>query len=336
MSSITDVAKLAGVSKTLVSRVLNNQKSVSEQSRKKILAAMEELIYHPNAIARSLVLQRTNVIGVIVDTLCDPFFFDFIHGVEKEIEKSHYEVVFCSSREKAEVKKQYIDFLSQGMADGYILYGSHMRDEKLLDSLETSMTSVVVVENDVGSRNIQNVCVDNRYGSKLAVEHLIQTGVKRIYHVTGDLAVKAAIDRLEGYLETMKKYGIKVSENMVVEADFSMKSGFEAAQIILENGREQLPEAIYCGADATAIGVMSVLQDNGIGIPEDIKIVGFDNDNVQIPGRAFKGLTTIAQPMFEMGVGAARMLLEDIQTRPKEKKRKIYYPELIVRETTMG
>lgn len=334
MASIYDVAKLAGVSKTLVSRVINNQKGVSDASREKIMKAMEELNYRPNAIARSLVLQKTNIIGVIVDNLCETFFFDFIRGIEQQIERSPYEVIFCSARDNLEAKKKYIDFLSQGRADGYILYGSNVRDRKLIEELEHSAMPMVIVENDVDGLNINNICVDNRYGSEAAVEHLVKIGCANIYHVTGDMTVKAAIDRMEGYQAGLRKCGLTFSEDMIIPADFTVKGGYQAVDAMLKDKGRKRPDAIYFGSDATAAGGMMAIEDYGLRIPEDIKVVGFDNDIIMVPDRRLKKLTTLAQPMFDMGANAVRLLMEDMEHNPQKKKRVIYYPELIIRETT--
>ena len=334
MASIYDVAKLAGVSKTLVSRVINDQKGVSEKSRKKILDAMNELNYRPNAIARSLVLQKTNIIGVIMDSLCQAYYFDFIKGIEQEIEKSSYEVLFCSARDNVEAKKKYVDFFSQGRTDGFIMYGSNVRDHKLIEELEHSRMPMVIVENDVDGLNINNICVDNRYGSEVMIEYLIKQGCKNIYHVTGDLAVKAAIDRMEGYRAALRKHGMECREEMIIQADFTVEGGCRAMRKALAEGMDELPDAIYFGSDATAAGGMIALEEKGIRIPEDIKVAGFDNDLIMLPDRKPRRLTTLAQPMFEMGANAARLLLDDIKDSPQKKKRMIYYPELVIGETT--
>lgn len=335
MSSIYDVAKLAGVSKTLVSRVINDQKGVSEASREKIMSAMKELHYKPSAIARSLVLQKTNVIGVILDTLCEPFFFDFIRGIEQEMERSSYEVIFCSARNQLKTKKKYIEFLSQGRADGYILYGSKLSDKKIIDELSNSVIPLVIVENEVDGMNINNISVDNRYGSEVAVNHLIKLGCRKIFHVTGDEDIKASIHRKEGYIQTMEKNKLPVTEQMIIPAGFKVKQGFQAVAALLgELREEEWPDAIYFGSDATAFGGMMAMQDKGIQIPQQVKVIGFDNDNIVIPERNLPKLTTLAQPMFEIGVSAAKTLLDDIRYNYPEKKKVVFYPELIIRETT--
>lgn len=335
MSSLYDVAKLAGVSKTLVSRVINSKKGVSEKSREKILAAMKELNYTPNAIARSLVLQKTHIIGVVLDNLCEPYFFDLIKGIEHAITKSDYDVIFCSGRNRMELKSKYIKFLSQGRADGVIIYGSSLSDEKLIKELSESNFPFVIVENKVEGININNVVVDNAFGSKLAIDHLIEIGCSNICHVTGDMSIKASVDRRDGYIKAMQSHGFTVNSNMILQADFTVESGYQSIKMFIErNGKEQLPDAFYFGADTTAFGGMMALEDYHIKIPEDIKIVGFDNDKPHDIERKLKKLTTLSQPLYKMGESAVSMLISDINHLVPEKQKLVYYPELIIRETT--
>ena len=138
MSSIQDVARLAGVSKTLVSRVINGQTGVSEKSREKILQAMRELQYRPNGIARSLVLKRTNTIGVALDSLCEPYFFELIEGIEQVVAQTDYDVVFCSGRNSKKLKNRSIQYFAQGRTDGVIIYGSKLDDEEIILQLQKS------------------------------------------------------------------------------------------------------------------------------------------------------------------------------------------------------
>ena len=335
MSSLYDVAELAGVSKTLVSRVINGQKGVSEKSREKILSAMEELNYTPNAIARSLVLQKTRIIGVVLDNLCEPYFFDLIKGIEHAITESDYDVIFCSGRNRMELKSNYIKFLSQGRADGVVIYGSNLNDEKLIKELAVSNFPFVVVENELKDVNLNNVVVDNAFGSKLAVDHLVETGCRTIYHVTGDMSIKASADRRDGYIKAMHSHGFTVNSNMILQAGFTVDSGYESVRAFLERqGKEHLPDAFYFGADTAAFGGMMALEDRGIRVPEDIKIVGFDNDKPRDIERKLKKLTTLSQPLYQMGISSIDMLISDINHTVTEKQKLVYYPELIIRETT--
>jgi LacI family transcriptional regulator len=333
VSSISDVAKTAGVSTTLVSRALNGRSGVSVSSRKKILAAMKKLNYTPNAIARSLVLKKTRIIGVILDNLCEPYFFDLIRGIEQAIADSEYDVIFCSARDNSSVKARYINFFSQGRADGFIFYGSAISDAALIDSLEQRNFPLVVVEHDLGDKNVNNIYVDNRFGSRTAVNYLVERGCKHICHVTGDMRIQASIHRKEGFIEAMAAHRLPLKDEDIIPGDFSVQAGYQIMASYLVRSKK-LPDAFYFGADNTAFGGMMALEDQGIRIPDDVMIVGFDNDSMLVPKRMLKPLTTLAQPLFQMGLDSVRILLDDLEHRGKEKKRICYYPELIIRETT--
>lgn len=335
MATIYDVAKKAGVSKTLVSRVINNQTGVGLESRTRIMEAMRELQYKPNTLARSLVLQRTNLVGVILDSLTEQYFFDVIRGVEDKVKENGFRVIFCSGRNDRREKETYIDFFSNGTTDGAIIYGSDLDDADLIRRRAQMDFPFVVVENEVEDANVNNVLIDNTYGSKLAVDHLVEKGCRRIMHVTGAKSTKAALRRWQGYLISMKNYGLEQYQ-VVLECDeFGVDAGYTAIRdFVRENGREALPEAIYFGADNTAIGGMMALEEEGIRIPEDIKIVGFDDDKLWDLDKGHKKLTTIRQPLYEVGAKAVEILLGQIHNPDSPRQKVIMKPELIIRETT--
>lgn len=335
MATIYDVAKKAGVSKTLVSRVLNNQSGVGPESRTRITEAMKELQYKPNTLARSLVLQRTNLIGMILDSLTEQYFFDVIKGVEDKVKENNFRVIFCSGRNDRIEKEAYIDFFSNGTTDGAIIYGSDLDDADLIRRRAQLDFPFVVVENEVEDANVNNVLVDNTYGSRLAIDHLVEKGCRRIMHVTGAKGTKASVRRWQGYLISMELHGLSRYQSVIECDEYGVDAGYSAVKGFLEkNGKEALPEAIYFGADNTAIGGMIALGEVGIRIPEDIRIVGFDDDKLWGVDRELKKLTTIRQPLYEMGKKAAEILLEQIHDPQTPRKRIVLRPELIVRETT--
>lgn len=335
MATIYDVAKKAGVSKTLVSRVINNQTGVGLESRTRIMEAMRELQYKPNTLARSLVLQRTNLVGVILDSLTEQYFFDVIRGVEDKVKEHGFRVIFCSGRNDRREKETYIDFFSNGTTDGAIIYGSDLDDADLIRRRAQMDFPFVVVENEVEDANVNNVLIDNTYGSKLAVDHLVEKKCRRIMHVTGAKGTKAALRRWQGYLISMKNYGLEQYQSVIECDEFGVDAGYAAIRNYLqENGTDALPEAIYFGADNTAIGGMMALEEEGIRIPEDIKIVGFDDDKLWHMDKSQKKLTTIRQPLYEVGAKAVEILLEQIHNPDAPRQRIVMKPELIIRETT--
>lgn len=335
MATIYDVAKKAGVSKTLVSRVINNQTGVGSESRARIMEAMRELQYKPNTLARSLVLQRTNLVGVILDSLTEQYFFDVIRGVEDKVKENGFRVIFCSGRNDRREKETYIDFFSNGTTDGAIIYGSDLDDADLIRRRAQMDFPFVVVENEVEDANVNNVLIDNTYGSKLAVDHLVDKGCRRIMHVTGAKSTKAALRRWQGYLFSMKNYGLEQYQSVVECDEFGVDAGYTAIKDFMrQNGKEALPEAIYFGADNTAIGGMMALEEEGIRIPEDIKIVGFDDDKLWDLDKSHKKLTTIRQPLYEVGAKAVEILLGQIHDPDSPRQKVIMKPELVIRETT--
>lgn len=335
MATIYDVAKKAGVSKTLVSRVLNNQKGVGEESRRRIAEAMKELHYQPNSLARSLVLQRTNTIGVILDSLTEQYFFELIKGIEDTVKEHDFRVIFCGGRNDRNVKEKYIDFFSNGVTDGTIIYGSNLDDVDLIRKRAEMDFPFVVVENDVEDANINNVLVDNACGSKLVVDHLVEKGCRNIMHVTGAKKIKASLRRWQGYQEAMEQHGLREYISVIECENFGPDEGYRAVQRLLQtSGKEKLPEAIYFGADDTAFGGMLALEEAGIRIPEDIRIAGFDDDSPWKGNINLKKLTTIRQPLYEAGVKAVELLLAQIQNPEQPRQKMVLKPELIVRETT--
>lgn len=335
MATIYDVAKKAGVSKTLVSRVLNNQSGVGPESKRRILEAMQELQYKPNALARSLVLQRTNVVGVILDSLTEQYFFDVIRGVEDKVKENNFRVIFCSGRNDRREKETYIDFFSNGVTDGAIIYGSDLDDADLIRKRARMEFPFVVVENEVEDANVNNVLVDNAYGSKLAIDHLVEKGSRRIMHITGAKGTKASLHRWQGYLAAMQLHGLG-QYSSVIECDkYGVDVGYEAVKNFLRTHTEkELPEAIYFGADNTAFGGMAALEEAEIRIPEDIRIVGFDDDKPWELERKPKKLTTIRQPLYEVGAKAVEILLQQIREPDTPRQKVVVKPELVIRETT--
>lgn len=335
MANLYDVAKRAGVSKTLVSRVVNHQKGVSEESRKRILEAMQELNYIPNGMARALVTGRTSIIGIILDSLCEPYYFQLIQGIEAEIARSNYHVIFCSGNNDAGIKEQYIDLFSSGRTDGVIIYGSNYDDVDLIRRISQSNFPIAVVENVIEDGNVNNVIVENAYGSRLQVNHLYEAGCRDILHITGTKLSKVAVDRKRGYEEAMKELGLK--PETVDCGYFRVECGYRAVQeLIQRRGKDGLPDAVYFGADVLAYGGIMALEDNGFQVPRDIKAAGFDDDsphNYKLE-RRLPELTTIRQPLFNIGAETVKLLLAQIQNPQMQREKRIFYPELVIREST--
>ncbi len=331
ISTILDIAKMAGVSKTLVSRALNNQPGVSEQSREKILRVSKELNYRPNMLAKSLVLQKTQTIGVVLDDLCVPFYFDMIRSLEANTKKHGFSSLFCGANDNEETKLKYIRFFTEGRCDGLVIYGSHINDARLIRNLAETKFPFILIENQIQDLAVNNVVLDNVYGSKLAVEHLISLGCKDIRHFMGDMNKSVSLDRLRGYVETMKQHGMEITDDSIINSHFSQQSGYTQMMKLIKD--DNLPEAVFFAGDVTAFGAIRALAEAGIRIPEDIKLVGFDDDKPETFDRVFPALTTIKQPLYEMGQIAIDILVDSINHPNKEPVKKIICPELVIRTT---
>lgn len=333
MPTVSDVAQLAECSTTLVSRVLNNQKGVSPKSREKIIRAINQLGYTPNAHARSLVTKKTNTVGVVVDTLCEPFYFDLIRSIDEMMDKSHYKSLYCSGSNNYEKKEKYINFFMQERCDGIILYGSFLQDMKLIGKLQKAKFPFVLIELDAECDDINNILLDNKLGSKIAVDYLYEHGCRSIYHVAGDANMQASQHRQLGFINAVKRHGMNEQDARILNSGWSEDEGYETIREYLRTNRT-LPDAFYFSSDQTAFGGMHALQEAGVSIPDEVQIIGFDDDKPRTIRDGYMQLTTLHQPLYEMGYSAVNILLKNIEKKNSVKRKMVFDPKLIVRQTT--
>lgn len=337
MATIRDVAKKAGVSVTLVSRVLNNQKGVGPESRKRILQAMEELNYRVNSSARALVSRKTHAIGVIADNMCTSFIFDLWKGLQHGVTStgSDYTLLYCDGQNDPAIKAQQIQFLTEGRVDGIIIYGSMMSDEQVIRSLIRSKFPLLLIEHDLSDADVDKVLVANYEGAYEATEHLINLGHRNILHFTGDMNIQASLERLNGYAAAMRDHNLPMRDDMIIRADFDEESGYQRMLEVLDRG---VPEAIFFAADNTAFGALRAMDERGVLMPQDISFVGFDDDRPQennIYQQYYRPLTTFRQPLFEMGDVGIRLLLDRINNPKRESVTHTFDTEKLVRDSAI-
>lgn len=314
IASILDIAKLAGVSKTTVSKVLNNQYGVHEETRKKVWEAAAALRYTPNIAARALVTSRTNVIGVVYDSFDSPIYTGMAGELEHWAKEMSYHLVFCSCNRDQASKRHYIQHFMGGAADGVILYGSSGEDYEIIKLLMESGYPFVVIENHFEHLEIPNVLVDNYSGAVEAVQYLYNLGHREIVHITGNLQHRVAVDRRKGYLDAMNRLGLEVTDGSIIETDGSIGCGEQAADRLVE--RPVLPTALFVFNDLIAYEMMDRLEQAGIGVPDKISIVGFDHLIGLLsfkPGRL--ALTSLAQPLEEVARAAVEIVVADVDSR---------------------
>lgn len=330
--TIKDIARLAGVSTTTVSKVINNKdESISQATRDRITSLMKEYDYTPSTVARSLVTKKTNTIGLIIPDIRNPFFPELARGVEDRANSAGYNIIFCNTDNKIEKEDEYLKILAEKMVDGIIMAASSKRDERLA-TVKGYSVPVVLVDRDIDVEMDYvkgRVFTDNFKGALIAVEHMINQGVKKILFISGPLTNKASIERLEGYKYALKENGLEYDEGYLLEGEFNEDWGWEAARDAVETGIDF--DGIFCGNDLIAIGAVKSLKEIGLSVPEDISVIGFDD--IYVSRLIEPELTTVRQPKYEMGFEAVEMLLRILEGKRLKDVRLILQPDLIIRDS---
>lgn len=326
-----DVAERANVSVTTVSHVINETRPVSDELRGRVLSAMVELGYQPNALARSLRRKETHTIGMIVPDSVNPFFAEVARGIEDASFERDYSVILCNSDGDLSKELLYINVLAEKQVDGILLVAVSGVTTKHFHTLQARGLPVVVVDRDIPGPAVDSVLVDNAQGGRLATRHLIDLGHRRIGCITGPSDLTPSADRVTGYRQALQEAGISPDPSLIVKGDFQYRSGYQAAYRLLSLADP--PTAIFACNDLMAVGAISAGEQAGYRVPADLSIVGFDD--VRLASFTNPPLTTVVQPKHEMGVLAATMLLERLQNRNLPPRRRLLKTELLVRQSTM-
>jgi LacI family transcriptional regulator len=329
MVTMADVAKHAGVSTATVSHVLNRTRYVSEETRAHVLAAVNDLGYRPNRLARSLVRGETHTLGLIIPDQANPFFAELARGVEDTGFGRGYNVILCNSYGDLDKELRYQDVLSQKQVDGILLVAAGASTEHV-ESLQAQGMPVVIVDRDLADVAVDKVLTDNLKGGRLATKHLIELGHRRIGCIAGPSQVTPSSERVTGYRQVLEESGIAVDQNLILRGDFQPESGYQGARQLL--ARDDAPTAIFACNDLMAIGVISAAAQLGLDVPAHLSVVGFDN--IRLSEFANPPLTTIVQPGHEQGVLAAELLLERMQQPDLPPRREVLDARLLVRRST--
>lgn len=324
MATIRDVAKKAGVSVATVSRVLNQNGYVNAETEKKVMEAIQDLNYKPNAVARSLFKKKSKTVGLIVPDITNPFFPEIARAVEDITNSNQYTLIQCNSDEQAGKEKEYLEVLKQKYVDGVILISNTIKSEQIRE-----LDIPVVFIDRPNQENIPTVVSNNYEGAKRAVHYLQKTGCRVIAHIKGPDYIIPSQERLRGYLEVVKNESW-FHDGLVAGGHYQLETAVEAAKSILL----EFPEidGIFAGNDIMAIGVLKAVQQLGKKVPEDVSIVGFDG--IAISKMTFPELTTIAQPIYQMGALAAEKLIQLIEGEQIESFYEELEVELVKRQTT--
>lgn len=325
-----DIAREANVSQSTVSRVINNNPRISEATRQRVKKAMETLGYSPNAAARTLITGRSNLLGLVVSNITNPFYPEVIEAVVSTAAEYDYNVILCNTQESRELQTAYLELLIEHQVDGAILTSSLLDSQQLLDEVGFGRIPVVMVNRSVHGAPVDTVRLDNDAAGRIVAKHLLQLGHRNLAFVGGLAETSTDSLRLEGFRAALADADVDLPDKHVVHGAFTEASGYTLAQQLL--GLPHPPTALFCADDLIALGAMNAILDAGLRIPEDVAVVGVDD----VPAASLRqvGLSTIRQPAGDMGSRAVKLLLERVKGGPDGEPIEIVLrPKLIVRRT---
>jgi LacI family transcriptional regulator len=327
MITIKDIAEKAGVSYATVSRALNGRPEVGEETRSRIIGIAEELGYQPNAIARSLVNRRSHIIALIVPDVTNPFFADITMAVNEAADQAGYTTMVCNTGWDPAKEQEKLRIMVEQRVDGIILKPTAFIRPGALEALDLPMVLFWHSMSD----DLSYIEVDHAEGSRLAVRHLVERGKRRIAFIGGQQTSPSNQIRLLAYQQTLQEAGLPVDPQLINYGSFRESSGYRRMAALWQLAEK--PDAVFCGSDIIAMGVLHYARDQHIKVPRQLAIVGFDD--ISFAGLPLIGLTTVSQPRDQLGRQAFAALLKEIENYPlRSRQRIIIQPELKIRQTT--
>ncbi|WP_281944235.1 MULTISPECIES: catabolite control protein A [Paenibacillus] len=312
--TIYDVAREAGVSMATVSRVVNNNPNVKPQTRKKVFEAIERLGYRPNAVARGLASKKTTTVGVVIPDISNSIFSEVARGIEDIANMYHYNIILSNADKKKEKEIRVINTLLEKQVDGLLFMGGAITEEHI-QAFKTSSVPVVLCATADEQRTIPSVDIDHEKAAFDAVNVLLENGHRDIAMISGTLQDPAnGYARYQGYKKALEAANIPVREELVRIGNYRYESGLEVTKYFLE--LDNRPTAIFAATDEMAIGAIHTLQDNGLKVPEDMSVISVDN--IRMASMVRPLLTTVAQPMYDIGAVAMRLLTKLMNKETKD------------------
>lgn len=322
--TMSDVAREAGVSLMTVSRVLNNKGDVSSETRQRVLDLIARLDYRPSGVARSLVTQRTSTIGLVVPDNANPFFSEVARGVEHAAYAQGYNVFLCNSDEDVQRERAVLRSLEEKRVDGLVLCSSRLEDDELRAVVARHRAVALV------NRRLEGVAmalVDDELGGRMATEHLLRTGRRRVGFLTGPTASRSGRQRVTGYLAAFATASLPYSSAWMCPCAPTVEGGRQAARELI--GAHPGLTALLCYNDLVAVGALQACAELHCAVPDQLAIVGFDD--IPLAALVTPSLTTCRAPRYELGYEAMHLLLERINASPEQLGEVVLQPELIVR-----
>lgn len=326
--TIFDVADEAGVSYSTVSRVINNKGNVNPDKRERVLRAMAQLGYVGNASARSLAGGSAHVIGLLVDNLNTSYMGEIIRGIDDALEANNYDLMLYTTHRRKTKESAYVTKLTRNFASGLLLILPR-NAKAYLETLHQRRFPHVLVDYQGYNQPVPSIITTNWKGAYDATTYLIELGHRRIGFITGTIEFGCAQDRLAAYQAALKDHGLPVDPELIGEGDFLQPQGYQCAQELLSLAEP--PTAIFASNDVMAFGAMEAARERGLRIPDDLSIVGFDD--IPQAAHVHPTLSTVRQPLEEMGHSAATLLLKYIANPLAEIERVELPTELVIRQS---
>jgi LacI family transcriptional regulator len=331
--NLEDIAKQAGVSRSTVSRVINNEPYVSEKTRTRVLEIIERLNFSPNHAARTLVTQRSRVLGVVIPTTGNVFLVDnsyfpmLLQGIAEATVDQDYSMLLWLSKHE----EDHVDFsqrITRNRVSDGLLIASISYNDPLFDHLIEFTNYFVMVERPLRYEDrVSYVSVDNVHAGQIATDHLIRLGRRRIAHITGHMTISDGQDRFAGYKRALARADIPFDPNLVAQGLFTYDAGYNCMKSLLPHK----PDALFAAGDTTALGAMQAIYEAGLKVPDDIAVIGFDD--LDVAPKATPPLTTIRQPIQQKGAAAAQLLMDLIDGRTQSPHQIILPTQLVIRES---
>ncbi|MBA3245214.1 MAG: LacI family DNA-binding transcriptional regulator [Actinobacteria bacterium] len=322
------MARLAGVSTATVSRALNGTGQIAPATGAAIDAAVQQLGYRPNTVARSLVTKSTQTIALLLPDIANPFYAALVSGIQERALAAGSTMLLCTTEGDPEREEQYLSLLRAKQVDGVLVDGLVLPPERIADFVREGLP-IVCLDRDIDSTSVPLVQVDNRLGAQIATEHLLSLGHRLIAHVAGAPGLRISAERIGGYDDALAAAAVERRRTHVAVGSFTEEGGYGAMRALLAGSP---PTAVFAANDLSALGVMHAIAESGRRVPEDISVVGFDD--LRLAAHTTPPLTTIHQPAFEIAQRATQLLLDLAAGREVPQRLHLLEPELVVRGST--
>ncbi|HUH96590.1 MAG TPA: LacI family DNA-binding transcriptional regulator [Anaerolineales bacterium] len=330
--TLEDIAKKAGVSRSTVSRVINQQPNVKKDVRERVRRVIESTGFRPHPAARALASQHSSTIGLVLPQsvsffFTDPYYSHLTKGIAQACNQHDYTLALFLVESEDDEKKIFASVTRKGFLDGVLVQSGHHGEQQVIGDLVDANIPQVVIGRPFRSDNVSYLDIDNINAAFNAVTHLIRIGHKRIGTITGPLHSTVGLDRKTGYVNALRERGLHSDESLIVEGDFTENGGYYAMKKLLPSK----PDAVFAASDVMAIGAMRAAREAGLRIPDDIAFVGFDD--LPIATLSDVQLTTIRQPVAQFGAKAVEILIDLIENGIKPPQHIILGTELVIRDS---